>query len=362
MKRAVILIFLLCCILRAGAQQNNSGSATNQDCSLRLRNAETEYLAGLFYRSITILEEALDSCKLSRSEKQKALELLAKSYVETGDMDKAEATVNILLKNFPHYESTDPENPEQYNRLINKFNVHPLLTIGAKNTANWLRHKTIKVYSVLPGLDYSPPLDESGYWFTYHGMAEYEFIKDLSVNVDVMFFLSNYNRYFHKDPDFNLNYWENDGFIQFPVYLKKYFHLSKNLLFYVSAGAGPFAMWKARGNVTLIYTPGDSLLTGKNTAFDNGMYNINLLSAKNRLVGQWNTGIGIGYTLKNLRLFLDARYLGGMGSFNAPEKSDLFPELKNDYFYIDNEMKMTQFEVGATISYTLFNSVKRIRK
>jgi hypothetical protein len=83
---------------------------------------------------------------------------------------------------------------------------------------------------------------------------------------------------------------------------------------------------------------------------------------KNRLNGQWNAGIGVGYKLKNLRMFLDARYLGCTGSFTAPEKSDLFPELKNDFFYIDNEMKINQFELGATISYTLFNSVKRVHK
>jgi len=61
-------------------------------------------------------------------------------------------------------------------------------------------------------------------------------------------------------------------------------------------------------------------------------------------------------------MFLDARYLGGLSSFTAPEKSDNIPELKNDYFYIDQAMKLNQFEVGATISYTLVNSVKRIRK
>jgi hypothetical protein len=359
MKHLIIILSLLTCSFLLRAQQP---AWDKEECSARIVNSAASYQSGQFINVITTLENALISCDFSRKEKEQALEMLAKAYVETGDQEKAESTVNIMLKNFPHYELKEAENPELYNRLVKKFEIHPLFTLGAKNTANWLRHRTTKVYSVLDGIDYSPPLDESGYWFTYYGMAEYEFIKDLSVNVDVMFFLSNYNRYFHKDPGFNLNYWENDGFIEFPVYLKKYFHLSKNLLFYVSAGAGPFAMWKARGNVSLSYTVADSALTGKNTSFDSGMYNVNFLSAKNRVVGQWNAGIGIGYTLKNLRLFLDARYLGGMRSFNAPEKSDIFPELKNDYFYIDQEMKMTQFELGATISYTFFNSVKRIRK
>ncbi len=355
MKRSFIILSLLLFTSVSGAQQS---SAENEECSVNLLNAESAYQAGLFIDCIKTLEKALGTCSYSRKEKEHALELLAKSYVETDELEKAESTVNLLLIKYPHYELKEAENPEMFNRLVKKYKIHPLFTLGAKNTANWLRHKTTKVYSVLDGLDYSTPLNETGYWFTYYGMAEYEFVDGISANIDLMFFLSYYSRNFMKDPGFNLSYWEHDGFIEFPVYLKKYFHLNKNVLVYASGGAGLFYMWKARGNVTLKYTK-DDIITGKNADFDGGLYNIDLLSMKNRATGQWNAGIGIGYKLKNLRLFLDARYLGCLGSFTAPEKSDLFPELKNDYFYIDQSMKINQFEVGATISYTLINSVKR---
>ncbi len=358
MKRSITILSFLLCTLILSAQRDFYKFQRMADCRNKLTNASADYQAGRYINCIKALEEALDSCNFSRKEKEQALELLSKAYVETGDKDNAEATVKLLLKSYPHYELKEAENPEMYNRMVGKYKVHPLFTLGAKNTANWLRHKTTKVYSVLDGLDYSKPLDESGYWFTYYGMAEYEFIDGISINGDVMFFLSSYFRDFAKDPGFKLSYWENDGFIEFPFYLKKYFHLSKNVLVYASGGAGVFYMWKARGNVTLKYTK-DDIITGKNSDFDGRLYDMNLLAMKNRLTGQWNAGVGIGYKLKNLRLFLDARYLGGMGSFTAPEKSDLFPELKNDYFYIDQEMRINQFELGATISYTLINSVKR---
>lgn len=358
MKRFLIILILLALMVGLRAQTRPINPIV---CAINLKTAETSYQAGLFMNCIELLELSLDSCDLSRKDREKALELLAKAYVETGDQDKADATINRLLTKFPNYELKEAENPEMFNRLVERYEIHPLLTIGAKNTANFLRHKTMKTYSVLDGLDYSQPIEQSGYWFTYYGMAEYEFVKDISINADVMFFLSSYFRNFYKEPGFKLSYWEHDGFIEFPVYLKKYFHITKNVLFYTSAGAGVFYMWKARGNVTLEYTSAD-VITGKNTDFEGGMYNVNLLSMKNRLNGQWNAGIGVGYKLKNLRMFLDARYLGCTGSFTAPEKSDLFPELKNDFFYIDNEMKINQFELGATISYTLFNSVKRVHK
>jgi hypothetical protein len=362
MKRLtyILTFFFLFPLLRAQEIVIKTSKA-DTSCYVKLREAENYFRDGFYLKCMDDLNTIWKSCTFTKKDREKVLELLAKAYVETNDMDKADATINKLLTKYPNYELKEAENPEMFNRLVKRYRIHPLLTIGAKNTANWLRHKTTKVYSVLDGLDYSQPLDESGYWFTYYGMAEYEFIDGISINADLMTFLSNYSRYFYKDPGFNLSYWENDGFIEFPFYLKKYFHITRNVLFYTSAGYGISYMWKARGNVTLEYTK-DDIITGKNEDFSGGMYNINLLPMKNRLTGQWNAGIGIGYKLKNLRMFLDARYLGCTGSFNAPEKSDLFPELKNDYFYIDQEMKINQFEVGATISYTLFNSVKRLYK
>jgi len=361
MKLTVTILFLLIFTIQVAGQQNNSIIETVQDCSGKLKAADASYQTGLFIKCINLLENILDSCDLTRKEKQQALELLAKSYVETNEMDKAEATVNLMLKKFPHYELIESENPEQYNRLVKKYKIHPLITIGVKNTANWLQHKTTGVYSVLDGLDYSQPQAKAPYWFTYYGMAEYEFMYGISANIDLMFFLSSYRRDIKEDPTFDLTYIEHDGFIEFPVYLKKYFHLGKNVLAYASGGAGLFYMWKARGNVYLTYTTQD-IITGKNADFSDYMEDVNYLDMKNRATAQWNAGIGVGYKVKNLRLFFDARYLGEIGSFTAPEKSDMFPELKNDFFYIDQKMKINQFEMGVTISYTLFNSVKRIHK
>jgi hypothetical protein len=358
--KAIILIFFAFTISIAG-QQNSSKIEVAQDCSGKLNVAEALYQTGFFIECINTLESILDSCDLSRKEKEHALELLAKSYVETGEMGKAETTVNILLRKYPHYELKEAQNPEMYNRLVRKYQIHPQLIIGVKNTGDFLKHKTMKVYSVLDGIDYSQPFADKGYFFTYYGSAEYEFIKGLSINIDGMFFYSSWDRYFWKDPGFELIYWESDKFIEFPLYLKKYFYPVKNFLLYVSGGYGVFYNYWSRGNVSLVYTAAD-VITGKNADFDDHMYDFDMLPLHNKLTGQWNVGAGIGYSLKNLRFFVDVRYLGGVGSITAPEKSDLFPELKNDYFYIDQEMKINQFEVGLTISYTIHNSVKRMRK
>jgi hypothetical protein len=361
MKNILSAIYLITITVTLNGQVDYESIPYNDDCNARFNYATNAFNDSHFFHSKEILVTIIKSCKLSKPEMEAAYEMLVKSYLETNELEKADSVLSVMLKKYPHHNLNESVNQEQYNRLINKFNIHPLFTIGAKNTANWMRRPTMKVYSVLDGLDYSQPLIEEGYWFTYYGMAEYEFTDGISINADFMTFWARYGRDFYKPPGFNLSYWERDCFVEFPVYIKKYFHIGKNILVYGSGGLGVLYMTSARGNATISYTAADAI-TGKNADFSDAMYDVDMKDMRNRITGHWNTGIGIGYRLRNLRMFIDTRYLGGIGSFTAPEKSDLMPALKNDFFYIDNEMKINQFEVGATISYTLFNSVKRIRK
>ncbi len=158
MKRTLSILLILAGVMSLNAQQT---SLVVQDCTEKYKSAEAAYQAGLFTDCIEMLEVMLDTCDFSRKQKERALQMLAKAYVETGETGKAETTVNILLKNYPHYELKEAENPEMFNRMVNRYQIHPQLVIGVKNTANWLRHKTIKVYSVLEGVDYSEPFDDS---------------------------------------------------------------------------------------------------------------------------------------------------------------------------------------------------------
>jgi len=361
MKRTQVILLLLTGTMWLAAQ--STSTSLYQDCTAIYKSAEDAYQAGLFTDCIEMLEEMLDSCDLSRKQKERTLQMLAKAYVETGETGKAETTVNVLLKNFPHYELKETENPELFNRMVKKYEIHPKFIIGIKNTGNFLRHKTIKSYSILSGLDYSKPFDDSemGWWFTYYGCAEFEFLRGLSINIDGSFYYSAFIRSFYKDPGFFLYYQEQDRFFEFPLYFKKYFTPSKNFLLYVSAGYGPVYNYFANATVSIEYTK-DDIITGKDAEYEAYMTGYDVLPIKNKLTWQWNSGAGIGYSLKNLRFFVDVRYLGGVGSMSAPEKSDLLPILKDEFFYIDQEMKINQFEFGLTISYTLLNSVKRIRK
>jgi hypothetical protein len=266
-----------------------------------------------------------------------------------------------MLIKFPHYELKEADNSDAYNRLVKKYRVHPQLTIGVRNTAHWMKLKPTKVFSILDGLDYSVPYMSPGYGFFYYGWGEIGFDKDISLNGDLIYMSLRYDRTIKKTPSFYLSFWEYDNYIEIPLYLKKYFHIGKNVLPYVTGGFGWLYLSKADGNVYLSYTK-DDIVTGKNTDFDAGEININMMETRNQNTFEWLAGAGIGYKLKNLRLFLDVRYYGGFNSITNAAKRLNNNMLVNDYFYVDNSVKLNQFEIGASVSYTLINSVKRVKR
>jgi hypothetical protein len=359
MKRIIFILILFSsyCLLRG--QNAGIGTNTGSDCLTVVKETDRLFQDGLYDKCIAALEEALSTCKLLKSDREHAMELLAKAYVETDDPEKADATINLMLKNFPHYELKEEDNSEVYNRMVRKYKVHPQFSIGIRNTADWVHFKTTKIYSVLDDLDYSESYNQklegilTSFGLMYYGWAEFEFDRDISLNADLIFKWTKFNRDFNKPSTFDLNFSETDNYVEIPVYLKRYFHIGKNTLPYIIAGMGWLGMTKANGSATIHYTNIDSTAsTG----------NINMLGMRNRNTFEWIAGAGIGYKIKNLRLFLDVRYYGGLNSLTNPEKGRTNDMLINDYFYIDNSVKLNQFEIGASVSYTLINSVKKQKR
>jgi opacity protein-like surface antigen len=332
-----------------------------------LKEAENNFKDGMYLKCIENLNGIWKLGKLYKKEKEKVLELLAKAYLEVDRPEEADRTVNNLLHNNPHYELREGENSEDYNSLVKKYKVHPLFTIGVRNTADWVNYKTMKIYSVLDGLDYNKPYSKyrygilEGFGFMYYGWGELEFDRDISFNAEFTFWWTKYNRDFTSPPGFSLSFWETDNYLEIPVYVKRYFHLGKNVLPYITAGIGWNYMTQSLGSLTISYTK-DDIITGKNIDFSAYKYDINMLESRNRHTFEWIAGAGIGYKIKNLRLFFDARYYGGLNSFTNPEKGLTNSLLVDEFYYVDSSVHLNQFELGVSISYTLFNSIKKSKQ
>jgi hypothetical protein len=352
MKRKIILCFLIVVSQISIYGQGNINILSSDQCSFLLKESDHAFSNGLYEICIEKTELLLSSCKLSKKEKEHALEMLAKAYVETHDAGKAEAVVKTLLNKFPHYELNENGNSEYYNRLIKKYNIHPLISIGIRNTGLWRLYNTSEIFTISDGPLNTEPYYAEAYTFTYYGWAEIEFNKGISLNGDLMIWTSKYNRSGIKGTGLEIDYWEYHEFVEIPLYLKKYFKAPGNILPYVTAGLGWLYMYQATGNVNK-YNSEDDLIYIMN--------NINVLDMRNRHNIEWLAGAGVGYKIKNLRMFADMRYYGGITSLTNPSRRFENETLINEYSYIDNSVKMNKFEVGVSIAYTFKNSVKKIR-
>ncbi|MES2287117.1 MAG: hypothetical protein V4547_15605 [Bacteroidota bacterium] len=352
MNRFFILfvVFLLHFSLKTEAQNN---------CDQNLKQAEELYNSGDYDNCIKLLEKSLEECSFSKKKKENALELLAKSNLDQDNLMQAEAHVRRLLENNPYYELKETSTHEDFDILVKKFDVLPLFSIGIRNAGLQPKFEISKTYSILENVDYNAPYKTNKTILLYYGYLEYEFRKSISINVDIVNFSIQYNRNFSKNQDWTMLYNEKLSFIEVPLYVKKYFLLGKNVVPYASLGLGYLRIREANAISQIAYT-NEALFTEEIINYSS-TGSIDVLEMRNKNNFEWLAGAGIGFKFKNLGIFLDARYCGGLNSLTNSSNRFNNTALINNYFYIDNSVKLNKYELGISISYTLKNLIKKVR-
>lgn len=333
-------------------------SKSQNNCEQNLKQAEELYKDGDYDNGILILEKLFTQCSFSNKKKEEALELLTKFYLEQDNLKESDVAMRKLLDNNPHYEIKEIDSHEDFNILLSKFVIHPLLTIGIRNAALETEIKIIKTYSILDNIDYNYSYKTTKTIPLYHLWAEYQFKKKLAIAIDFINFNLMYKREFSDNSDWTMNFNETLSFIEIPVNFKKYFFLGKNIIPYASLGLGYLRIAKAQGNADIKYTKLD-FFNGESTAYNTNSGNMDLLEMRNKNNCEILAGAGIGYKFMNLGIFIDARYSKGLNSLTNSSKRFNNSTLINDYYYIDNSIKLNKYELGISISYTFVNSIKK---
>jgi hypothetical protein len=335
---------------------------TNPDALLK--KAGDLFNAGDYDACISLLDSLDKNQGFNKMDREDLLTLLVKAELEEDNLDKANAAARKLLLNNPHYELVDANNEDNFNKLIRSFDIHPLLSFGIRNTMLFASMPTTKVNSLPSYSHYDAPYNPPKYFLMYYGWVEYHFGKDFSVNAEALFWNLTYNRSLALSPARSLNYSETMHFLEIPVYVKQYvphvWNISflKNILPYGALGFSWLRMTGANaiawGNM---YNANGTAVLG---SYSSGTTDV--LSARKLNMFEWVVGGGIGYKLKNLRLFLEWRYYGGLNSFTNSSGQGSINPLTPNYSYTDNAVKINKTELGASISFTLRNSVKKKKK
>ena len=338
-----------------------SGKVFSQsDCDKKIIEAENSLASAEYNNCIQILTSALSDCNNSKKEKEDIYELLIKAFIETDNVVEQDAYAKKLLENNPTYELKETNNTEDYNRLIKKFDVHPLLSIGIRNTAMDPSFETKKIYSVLlDKVDYSAPYSTSNILLMYYAWAELQFNKNTSLNLELTLLNIQLERNFSK-LNWEMTYHEKMSFIETPIYLKKYIFSTKTVFPFISLGLSYLRLTRSRSDATINYLT-ESPITGDKSNFYSATNNMDMLPMRNKNTVSALAGLGIGFKFKNFGIYLDGRYYRGLNNLTKTQKRFYNESLINNYFYIDNAVLLTKFEAGITIAYTLKNSIKKNR-
>jgi len=111
-----------------------SGIINAQDCSVKLRDAEDQFNAGLVEEVPALLEDCLES-GFTKTEEHSAYQIIIRSYLFEDKIDLAEQTMIEFLKKNPEYKVRPTDNAD-FVYLLNKFRVKPVVQLSIKGSAN----------------------------------------------------------------------------------------------------------------------------------------------------------------------------------------------------------------------------------
>jgi hypothetical protein len=333
---------------KATGRANIGGTLSSDDQVL----AQEYFNEGKYADCIRLVDSLKNNFAFfSKQVKEDLLVLKVKALLELDNIPEAEKATRELFKFNPHYEvDLINSNTEDFNRMIRSYDVHPLLSLGVRNSVLFPNLRTPSVFPSPIGLDNTIPYTYSKNFLMYYAWAEYQLKGNLSINMDFVYWGFGFSRYWIGPGDLRMNYSEYMKFVEVPVFLKRYLLIPipvlKNILPYVTGGFSWLYMTQAYSNISK-----------SNTTYSYYNPNINVLPQMNQNTYEWLVGAGIGYKIKNLRIFLDWRYYGGINSFTNDSQRNTNGLLYNGYGYAENKIILGKSEVGASISLTFKNTI-----
>ena len=167
MKKYLFLIFIsFAGFVAAQTNQLNDSVKYELNCNTFVKAAEEMFNSADYSACINILEKGLKECSLSRLEKETALTILIKAYLETDNLEMTDIKIKELLKNNANYILKKDLVQPDFVRLYNAYKTHPLFTAGLKIGLNFPMYVTTKSYSIFDSVDYNAPYNtKTGYQF-----------------------------------------------------------------------------------------------------------------------------------------------------------------------------------------------------
>jgi hypothetical protein len=329
-KAALIALFLI--------MSSNQHIRAQEDCALKLQEAQAQYERGRVEQVTGLLQPCLSSGGFSREEEVTAYKLLIQALIMDEELEAADETMLEFLRRFPEYSVTAADYPG-FTYLRNKFRVTPLLLLSFRAGLNYTfltGRDEQSLSSLPPDIKYSrEPLN-----FTASTEVSLPVTGRLSVAAGIGYssssFLYNENMMNFGD----VTYRESQKRIEIPVSAIYEIGRFGNVLLYGRAGAGYAINISVDAKASFI--PSDI-----NNAYTRTGENLDRKSS--RIGSELFLLAGAGGMFKIPHGYLSAEIRTLLGTRNQVIRSDA-GNLEYYYFYSDDDFRLNLARI--TIGYT----------
>jgi len=351
MKKLAVILIMILPFFAAG--QVNCDNAVEEGNDL--------YTSGRYDESIKLLEEALKSCGLTKTKRDKAYAILINCSIEKDSLNAVDNYFVRLLQKNPLFDPKDNNELDDFEKYYNNYTVLPKFSISLRKSIFAPFYPLGKTYTVLPDADYTTPYLGLSKFSGGNLGFEYRRKEKNSLNIELAYVQMDYSRDITKDNLLKLNYSENLSYIEVPLYVKRYFRPKKKLNFNIAFGYNNHILLKSEASLidTITHTDpfDDAPLTSTNKALL-----VDIKNMRNKYLGGFIIGTAMNYKLGYFTLSLDARYVQSFSLANNKYNRYINSDFIRTYYYIDNDFRVGRIELAFTIQYHIKYQVTKKNK
>lgn len=320
---------------------------TAQECSVKLRDAENLFNAGLVEEVPALLENCLAD-GFTKTEEHSAYQIIIRSYLLKDKIDMAETTMLEFLKKNPEYKLRPTDNAD-FVYLFNKYKVEPLIQISANAGTNLTFMTTIDDENSLSGVPQGKNYANESMAFTAGLEVKFKFGEHFEIGTG---FEYNQVTFGYNEPFLNFSesiYPEIETRLAIPVqgyyYPKSFGRFSP---FIKLGGAASF-------NISTVANPRSNNIDANNVIPRTGEPE-NRTASRRFVEPIFIAGLGFRYKLPMSYFFVDiSSHIGTLNQYSSGEltNSEWFYFCTDDSFRVNN----LRFTIGYT--YIIYKPSKK---
>lgn len=320
------------------------------ECEVALVKCEKLYEKAMYEEVISTLTKRLSSCAYSKEEKKKIYKLLTGAHYAIDDLKSTDKYARKFLKKDPNYKLNTEADNYEFTQTVRKYTVTPKLGVSVSLNYTQFDFDQGRVNTVWNGADYSLPYEVNHSFNALSVDIQWYFNRSLWFSTGYNQLPINFSRSIPLQDESSISYSEKTNGWAIPIKLNCKFLEYRNFYPSVFIGVSLVGFFSPKVNITTPYGAIEEQSSSDLIDYDMSKY-------RNTSNLAFNTGVRLHYKYNNYIFFAEYQYW----NFALPYTNGIINwELLSDYYYADNELKISAKTVSIGVTYVLRYRIKNL--